>query len=137
MSATGTGWPAFMAASPLIQIHAVLAASAIVVGAAQLAMPKGTPTHRLMGRFWVGAMAFVALSSFAIHEIRMFGPFSPIHLLSIFVLTVLYRAIRAARQGRIAQHRRSMILLYGLGLIITGAFTLLPGRLMHAVLFGG
>lgn len=130
---------AFTAASPLIQIHAVLAGLSILLGGIQFALPKGTDFHRLLGRFWVGIMAIVALSSFAIHEIRIIGPFSPIHLLSIFVLIVLVRAVRAARRGDRgdrAKHRRSMILLYILGLLITGAFTLLPGRLMHSVLFG-
>lgn len=131
------GWAAFTAATPIIQAHAVLAALAIMLGAFQFAMPKGTPLHRGLGYLWVAGMALVALSSFAIHELRVIGPFSPIHLLSIFVLYVLIKAITAARQGRIAQHKRSMILLYILGLLITGGFTLLPGRLMYRVLFGG
>ncbi|WP_035707371.1 DUF2306 domain-containing protein [Niveispirillum irakense] len=132
-----TGLAAFTAASPLIQIHAVLAGVSIALGGVQFAMPKGTDIHRLIGRFWVGIMAIVALSSFAIHKMQIIGPFSPIHFLSIFVLIVLYRSVQAARRGDIAKHRRSMILLYILGLIITGGFTLLPGRLMHTVLFGG
>ncbi|MDG5495597.1 MULTISPECIES: DUF2306 domain-containing protein [Azospirillaceae] len=131
------GWAAFSAATPIIQAHAVLAALAIMLGAVQFAMPKGTPLHRGLGYLWVTGMALVALSSFAIHELRVIGPFSPIHLLSIFVLYALIKAIIAARQGRIAQHKRGMILLYILGLLITGGFTLLPGRLMYRVLFGG
>ncbi len=131
------GWAAFSAAAPIIQVHAVMAAGAIMLGALQLALPKGTPWHRGLGYLWVGGMALVALSSFAIHELRVIGPFSPIHLLSIFVLYALVKAIRAARQGRIDQHKRGMILLYILGLLITGGFTLLPGRLMYRVLFGG
>ncbi|MQP64000.1 DUF2306 domain-containing protein [Niveispirillum sp. SYP-B3756] len=131
------GWAAFSAATPIIQAHAVLAALAIVLGAFQFAMPKGTAQHRGLGYIWVAGMGLVALSSFAIHELRVIGPFSPIHLLSIFVLYTLVKAIRAARQGRIAQHKRSMILLYILGLLITGGLTLLPGRLMYRVMFGG
>jgi uncharacterized membrane protein len=34
-------------------------------------------------------------------------------------------------------HRNSMIQLYVLALLLTGAFTLVPGRTMHAVIFGG
>lgn len=132
-----SGLAAFTAASPLIQIHAVLAGASIILGGLQFALPKGTNIHRLLGRSWVAIMAIVALASFAIHEIQVIGPFSPIHLLSIFVLIALFRSVRAARRGDIAKHRRSLILLYILGLIITGGFTLLPGRLMHTVLFGG
>lgn len=131
------GWAAFTAASPIIQVHAVLAGAAILLGGFQLIMPKGTTLHRSLGYLWVGGMALVALSSFAIHELRLVGPFSPIHLLSIFVLYALFKAIKAARRGDIRQHKRGMILLYILGLLITGGFTLLPGRLMYQVLFGG
>lgn len=127
----------FLAASPLIQLHAVLAAGAIILGAIQFALPKGTGTHRVLGRIWVALMAVVALSSFFIHELRIFGPFSAIHLLSILVLISLWQAIRLARQGDIARHKKTMIRLYVLALLITGAFTFLPGRLMHRVFFGG
>ena len=34
-------------------------------------------------------MAVVAVSSFWIHQIRLVGPWSPIHLLSIFTLVML------------------------------------------------
>jgi uncharacterized membrane protein len=131
------GWAAFAAAAPIIQAHAVLAAMAIFLGGLQLALPKGTAPHRIVGYVWVSGLALVALSSFAIHELRLIGPFSPIHLLSIFVLYALIKTIKAAREGRIAQHKRGMVLLYILGLLITGGFTLLPGRLMYRVLFGG
>ncbi|MBP7339315.1 DUF2306 domain-containing protein [Niveispirillum sp.] len=130
------GFDLFLNAPALIQLHAVLATTAIILGGVQFAMPKGTPTHRLLGRIWVACMAIVALSSFFIHEIRMFGMFSAIHLLSVLVLVALWQAIRLARRGDIARHKRSMIRLYVLALIITGAFTLLPGRLMYKVFFG-
>ncbi len=127
----------FLGAPALIQVHAMLAAAAIILGGVQLATPKGTPTHRLLGRIWVSGMAIVALSSFFIHEIRMFGPFSAIHLLSVLVLISLWQGIRLARKGDIVRHKKAMIRLYVLALLITGAFTLLPGRLMYRVFFGG
>lgn len=127
----------FLGAPALIQLHAVLAATAIILGGIQLAAPKGTPTHRLLGRVWVASMAIVALSSFFIHEIRMFGPFSAIHLLSVLTLITLWQAIRLVRKGDIVRHKKAMIRLYVLALLVTGAFTLLPGRLMYRVFFGG
>ena len=53
-------------------------------------------------------MAAVAISSFWIHEIRLVGPFSPIHLLSIFtpVMLVLAVVARPAAQCRAATGRR-------------------------------
>ena len=121
----------------IISLHALVALAAIALGAAQLAMPKGTPAHRALGTLWVAAMAVVAISSFWIHEFRLLGPFSPIHLLSLLVLATLAYSIVAIRRGNVTAHRASMIRLYLLALILTGAFTLLPGRTMHAVLFGG
>lgn len=118
-----------------IPSHAFAAMGAMVLGAMQLTLPKGTPRHRGVGYLWVGLMAFVALSSFAIYELRLIGPFSPIHALSVLVTLVV--AVRAARRGNIARHKRVMILLYVLALMLTGAFTLLPGRIMYHVIFGG
>ncbi len=88
-------------ASPAIQLHAVAAMSAFALGLVQFAAPKGTLPHRTMGWIWVVLMVAVAASSFFIHELRLWGPWSPptmIHFLSIF--------------------------------------TLVPGRIMHAVIFG-
>ena len=42
-------------------------------------------------------MVIVAFSGFFIHVLKLVGPFSPIHLLSVLTLTSLWYAIRAAR----------------------------------------
>ena len=85
---------------------------------------------------WVALMAVVAASSFWIHQIRLVGPFSPIHLLSIFTLVMLPLAVWRARTHRAADHRRIMILLFTGALVVAGLFTLVPGRIMHQVFFG-
>ena len=82
-------WQALWNDGAVISIHAVVAILAMAVGAIQLAAPKGTLRHRWLGFLWVGAMAIVALSSFWIHELRWFGPFSVIHGLSLLVLVTL------------------------------------------------
>ena len=117
--------------------HAIAAMLATVIGALQLWGPKGTRNHRTLGYIWVGLMAFVAFSGFFIHVLKMVGPFSPIHLLSAFTLASLWYAIRAARRGDIRRHRRTMVALFWMALILTGFFTLLPGRVMHQVVTGG
>ena len=122
---------------PVVIAHTLMAIFAIVTGGLQLLMPKGTPAHRWLGRFWVLLMVIVALSSFGINDFRMLGPFSVIHLLSLLTLYILYVAIKAVRNGNIKKHARTMKQLYLLALIITGLFTLWPGRTMHQVLFGG
>ena len=130
-------WQPLLDAGPIIYGHAVAAFLAIFVGAVQFALPKGTPLHRGIGYCWMALISAVAISSFFIHTIKMLGPFSLIHLLSVFTLYSVYEAIASARAGNIAQHKRTMIRLFVLALILTGAFTLLPGRIMHAVFFGG
>ena len=119
----------------LISIHALAAIFSIVAGAVQFCLPKGTLKHKLLGRLWVFAMATVAATSLFIHELRLFGPFSPIHLLSIATLIGLWRMVWLARNGKVQQHKKLAVILYGLGLLLAGIFTLLPGRTMHAVLF--
>ena len=79
-------------------------------------------------------MALVAITGSLIHEIRMVGPLSPIHLLSHIELITLFWAIRAARQGLVSRHRRAMRMLYVLGFLLAEAFTFLTGRLMHVML---
>jgi uncharacterized membrane protein len=121
----------------LILVHAGSAISALVLGVAQLARKKGTVSHRFTGWIWIALMTIVAASSFWIHDIRQFGAFSLIHALSLFTLAALPVAVLHARHGRAAQHRNAMIGLFVGALVIAGAFTLLPGRLMHEVVFGG
>jgi uncharacterized membrane protein len=81
-------------------------------------------------------MVIVSLSSFWIHELRLWGPWSPIHLLSIFTLLTLPLAVWAARRHAVARHRRAMTAIFFGALVIAGLFTLLPGRIMHKVVLG-
>jgi uncharacterized membrane protein len=110
--------------------------TAFVLGLVQFAAPKGTLPHRTLGWIWVGLMATVAIASFWIHQIRLVGPWSPIHLLSIFTLAMLPLAVWKAHTHRIAEHRRIMISMFLGALVVAGLFTLVPGRIMHAVVFG-
>jgi uncharacterized membrane protein len=124
-------------AAPAIPLHALAAMAAFVLGLVQFAAPKGTLPHRAIGAIWVALMVAVAISSFWIHQLRLVGPWSPIHLLSIFTLLMLPLAVWKAHTHQVAAHRRIMIFLFSGALVIAGLFTLMPGRVMHAVLFGG
>jgi uncharacterized membrane protein len=128
-----------LSASPLVQIHAFGAMAALLLGAWQLAAPKYGLSHRVRGWAWVGLMALVALSSFGV---RTHGGFSWIHILSVLVLAQLPIAVLHIRRGRVGQgraraHARAMVGLFVFALSVTGAFTLLPGRIMHQVVLGG
>jgi uncharacterized membrane protein len=123
-------------AAPAIPAHAFAAMTAFMLGVVQLAAPKGTLPHRTLGWIWVCLMLAVAISSFWIHEIRLVGHWSPIHMLSIFVLITVPLAVWKAHRHQVADHRRIMISIFSGALVIAGLFTLLPGRIMHAVVFG-
>lgn len=124
-------------ATPVIQIHTALAVFAVALTIAIFTIRRGSPAHRILGWIWVLSMAGVALSSFWISDIRLIGPFSPIHLLSVFVLLQLVSAVRAARSGQVQRHRQTMRGLVFGALIGAGAFTFLPGRVMYQIFLGG
>ncbi len=119
----------------LFQIHAFLALAALALGTVQLAAPKGTLPHRTLGYAWVAIMAAIALSSFGIRVLAQ-GAFSFVHVISVFTLAVLPFAVLHARRHRVRRHAIAMVSLFAGALIIAGGFTLVPGRLMHSVLFG-
>src|ERR1700756_313060 len=98
-------------AAPAIPLHAFAAMAAFAPGVVQCAAPKGTLPHRTIGWIWVALMAVVAGSSFWIHQIRLIGPWSPIHLLSIFTLAVLPLGVWKAHRHEVVDHRRIMILV--------------------------
>ena len=110
-------------------LHLYTSFFALGLGAILLLAHKGNAPHRLMGIIWVLAMALSALSSFWLGggAQTLAGHFSPIHLLSLWMLVALTIGMRAILKGRVAQHRGWMRGAY-LGLV--GAFigTLAPGR---------
>ena len=123
-------------ASPAIQIHAFAAMAAFALGVVQLTAPKGTLPHRTIGWAWVVLMMMVCITSFWIHELRVWGPWSPIHLLSIFTLGALPFAVIHARRHNVIRHRKAMIGIFTGALVIAGIFTFWPGRIMYAVVLG-
>lgn len=120
----------------MIAGHAFAALAALALGAVQLAAPKGTLPHRSLGYVWAVLMLAIAISGLWIHELRMVGIWSPIHLLSVLVIVTVVRGVWHAHRHEVVRHRRGMLSLYCFALIVAGAFTLLPGRIMHQALFG-
>ncbi|MCZ8314756.1 DUF2306 domain-containing protein [Phreatobacter sp.] len=124
-------------AAPLaIQLHAIAAVALIPLTIVQLGRRKSGTWHRRVGWAWVVLMTITAVSSFWIHGIRLFGPFSPIHILSVVTLVTLVHAIVARRTGNMRGHRLGMLGV-AMGWAGAGLFTLLPGRIMGQVVFGG
>lgn len=125
-----------LARQPLvIRVHVAAAVTALLLGTVQLIGIKGTGVHRVMGWSWVLAMLTVAISSFFIRQINP-GNFSWIHLLSGWTVIALPMAVVAIRRGNVRNHARGMAATFVGGLIIAGAFTFIPGRLMWEMFFG-
>lgn len=123
-------------AGPAIQIHAAAAIGAFVLGVVQMIGIKGTNRHRAVGWALIILMVIVAASTFWIHEIKLWGQWSPIHLLSIAVLIQLPLAILAVRKRNIRSHKHLMTGMFTGALILAGAFTLMPGRIFGRMIFG-
>lgn len=126
---------AFLQAPLHIQVHAIAALAALGLGVVQFAAPKGTIPHRALGYVWVGLMLVVAGTAYFIRTNE--GQFSWIHLLIPVTLAGVVWLSALARTGNVKRHRISAFVLFFAALITPGLFTLIPGRLMHAVVFGG
>ena len=123
-----------LASPAAVIVHAFAATAALALGAAVLFLRKGTALHVTLGRIWAACMMLTAAISLTMTGINP-GRFSAIHLLSLLTLVNIPYAIWMRRRGRIAAHAWAMASNYA-GLLIAGAFTLVPGRIMHAVIFG-
>ena len=118
-----------------IQIHAISAIVAILSGAVLLPGKKGNKVHVLLGRIWTFSMVLVIVSSVFISEIRLWGPFSPIHIFTILGTWSLIQGIYHIRKGNISAHGAAMQNLYFWGLGVAGILSLMPGRVMNAIFF--
>lgn len=123
---------------PVVLVHLLTAVGALLVGLVVLARRKGDAPHRAWGWAWVLLMGSTALASAFIRDYQMpnLAGFSPIHLLSVATLVNLPLGVRAAMQGRIQVHRKTMRGLYIGGCLVAGAFTLMPGRYLGQLLWG-
>src|SRR5689334_12787697 len=124
-----------------IKVHVSTVVPAFVLGSYQIFLSrKGSPFHRALGYVYLGLMTVTSIAALFIHALMPNGPFlgfSPIHLLVALTLFGVVGALRGAWAHDIRLHRGSMIAVYVGGLLIAGSLTLLPGRLMHRVVFGG
>jgi len=129
-------WQIFAKLPLVTLIHIGGATSSLVLGSIVLFGPKGTPGHKMMGRIWALTMATTAFSSFFMKSFApMLGQFGPIHILSVWTLYSLPRAIWYIRQGDVEGHLKTMRGLY-FGLCLAGLMTFIPGRTFYALIFG-
>jgi uncharacterized membrane protein len=124
------------AASPAIKIHLATVLPAFVLGTWLIFFStKGARWHRGLGAVYLTLMTVTAITTFFIRSTNP-GHLSPIHLFIPLTLFGVFGALWNIRRGSVRGHRDAMLGLYFGGLLIAGAFTLLPGRLLHHVFFG-
>lgn len=120
--------------SLVIQFHFYAALLALIAGIAQLVRPKGTPSHRWLGRVWVGIMVAVAISSFWITELNQ-GRYSWIHVISVWTLFSLAMGVWRVRVGKVTEHAFWMIGTFIGGLLVAGGFAVFgEGRVIARLL---
>jgi uncharacterized membrane protein len=116
-----------------LQVHIAAAVSALSIGFALMVGVKGRAFHRVAGWMWVASMVTVAVSSF---WIRDHGRLSYIHFLSGWVSISVPMAVAAVKRRDVKRHRALMTNIFMGGLIVAGAFTFVPGRLMWRIFVG-
>ena len=128
------------AASFAVQLHVFTVVPAFFLGTWLIFFSrKGARRHRAIGYVYLTLMTITAITALFIHQIPaidiVYG-FGPIHIFSIVTLSGVVGALRGAWTHNIKMHRSSMLGVYIGGLLIAGTFAFLPGRIMHALVFG-
>jgi uncharacterized membrane protein len=118
--------------TPVILVHLSSAVAALVLGIGVFLRRKGSFSHRVLGRTWVGLMLVTAISTY---WIRASGSFSWIHSLSAISIVALAFAVYFAITGNIRRHQRIMTAVFFVALVVAGVFTLLPQRLLGQALW--
>ncbi|HEX2760807.1 MAG TPA: DUF2306 domain-containing protein [Rhizomicrobium sp.] len=129
-----------LAAPFAVQLHVFTVVPAFFLGAWLIFFSrKGARRHRAIGYAYLGLMTVTAIAALFIHQIPsidiVFG-FGPIHLFSLLTLSGVVGALRGAWGHDVRMHRSAMPGVYIGGILIAGTFAFLPGRIMHAMLFG-
>lgn len=114
-----------------ILLHLCLSLGALAIGVWSLSRKKGDGLHKALGWTWVCLMLSTAAISFAIQGR---GHFSLIHVLSVVVLVTVPLGLLHVRRGNVRAHRYTMVSTF-VGLVIAGAFTLLPYRMLGQLVF--
>jgi uncharacterized membrane protein len=103
---------------------------------------KGAPPHRSLGVLYLSLMTMTAIAAFFIRassvpSMPSFHGFTPIHIFVVVTLANVAITVLALRARKYRLHRATMMGLYVSGIGIAGALAFMPGRIMHAVVFGG
>jgi uncharacterized membrane protein len=122
------------AGAPLAaRVHAVAVLALTAAGWCMLALPKGDRRHRTLGWIWVSGMIAMGAASLAVPHSDSWvsayvGGGSAYALLAFGIYSVKRRRLR--------NHGKTMAMLM-IALVLMTMLAVIPGRLLHDVLFGG
>ncbi|MDC0891458.1 DUF2306 domain-containing protein [Gammaproteobacteria bacterium] len=126
----------------ILSLHALPGLLALILGSIVLLSKKGTKTHKRRGYMWLGLMLLISLTAIFIQEINP-GSYSLIHLLIPWTIFSIIFGIYAIKKFKVTKnkvwrhlHQWTMIGLFFGALVIAGAFTLMPGRMLNEIIFG-
>ncbi|OAI43942.1 hypothetical protein AYO42_01165 [Rhizomicrobium sp. SCGC AG-212-E05] len=129
-----------LAAPFAVQLHVFTVVPAFLLGTwLILVSRKGARRHRAIGYVYLTLMTITAIAALFIHQIPsidIFFGFGPIHIFSIVTLSGVVGALRSAWAHDVKGHRNAMLAVYIGGILIAGSFAFMPGRIMHAIVFG-
>ena len=126
-----------IAREPLaIQIHLATIVPSFFLGTWLIFFStKGSPFHRGLGAIYLTLMTISAVAAIFIQSLTP-GHFSWIHIFIPLTLFGVASAIWRIRRKDVKGHRAAMLGVYFGGLIIAGALTFYPGRLMYKLFVG-
>ena len=126
-----------VAEAPLtVKIHMATVVPAFFIGTWLIFFStKGARFHRMLGVVYLTLMTVTAIDALFVRVIDP-GRLSLIHLFVPLTLFGVLTTVLALKRGNVAAHQRSMVGVYIGGLLIAGAFTFVPGRLMYRIFFG-
>jgi uncharacterized membrane protein len=125
---------AVFASAPLAtRIHAIVILVLVVAGWIMLTLPKGDRRHRTLGWIWVGGMAAMGATSLTVPH---GDSWVAAYIGGGSALALLAYGIYAVKTRRLRNHGRTMAMLM-IALVLMTLLSLMPGRLLHDVVFGG
>lgn len=125
----------FFKASLAIQIHIIAALVSLAFGILMFVRPKGDRLHKRAGKIFLVFMLTTAASAIFIRQINN-GTFSFVHIFVPITFIAAWEAVHFVRKGNIARHKRAVQGMFFGALLIPGILSLMPGRLMHVIIFG-
>lgn len=129
-----------LAAPLLIQLHAALGISALVVGAARLVRPSNDRLNHGLGWTFLALLLLTAgtacLCPTPAGSPNLLG-FTPMHGFAVIAVAGAGAAVAAAWRGDELRWRKIVTGTFAGVLLMAGLFEVVPGRLLNTVLAGG